>query len=219
MRANLFLCIIISILFSLNSEAKRAGNRAYVQTIEYGYFYARCMPDGNEGDKGRTEIFRVHKDGDELIDIYDWYNQGRLCLGWSPIMGKVAVMRLRQEEHKEFDKQIELSFYLGGKFLKSYTTSDLIKHGAHVPKVQRKDSGPHAVYKSIGCKQVPGTNDYYFAIELKNGITLKFNILNGKLCRIDEKKRIETSPSGSTSTYTDYRLIEIGTEQESAGEI
>ena len=207
MRRSLFFCAITIVLFSYSAKAKRAGNSPYVQaTYDGGFFYARCIPAEKEGSAGKTEILRVRKDGDEVIDRYEWYNGGRIRLGWTSV-GKIAVMRLRQEEYKEFDEQIELSFYLGGKFLKSYSTSDLIKLGADT-KLKKTDFGPRATYIPIGFRQVPKTKDCYFEIDLENGTVLKFNALNGKLCRIDEKKRVETKPS-HTTIYTDYRLIDI----------
>ena len=53
-------------------------------------------------------------------------------MGWSPKAGKVAVMRMRQDEDLPVEKQIEFSFYLGDQFLRSYTTADLVKLGAKV---------------------------------------------------------------------------------------
>lgn len=213
MRLNLFLYSFCVILFYSNSaEAKRAGNRPYVQAFpDGGIFYARCLPDENEGDKGTTEILRVHKDGDKSIDKYEWYNKYGLHLGWSPIVGKVAVMRFRQDEGKEFDKQIELSFYIGGKLLKSYTTADLVKLGARTAR-SSADLGPRALYKPIACKQVPSTNDYYFGIDFGNGTILRFNVLNGKLCRLVEEKQTVTRPNGSIINRTKYSLIDITQE-------
>lgn len=208
MRLSLLTYTIIVILFAHSTEAKRASNYPYAQALpSHGRIYARCIPEENDGDKGSTEIFRVRKGGDELVDKYDWYNKRGIRLGWSPTVGKIAIMRFKQEEGKEFDEQIELSFYLGGELLKTYTTSDLIKLGACVARTS-VDRGPHAEYKPIECRQVPGTNDYYFRIELGDGTVLRFNVLNGRLCRIEEKKREETKPS-HTTTYTDYRLIDI----------
>jgi len=122
-----------------------------------------------------------------------------------------SVMRFRQDEGKEFDKQIELSFYLGGKLLKSYTTADLVKLGARTAR-SSADLGPRAIYKPIECRQVPNTNDYYFAIDLENGTTLRFNVLNGKLCRLVEDKQTVTRPNGSIINRTKYSLIDMKQE-------
>ena len=148
--------------------ADEAGNRPYVQSGPDGVFYARCVPDAVTGSAGRTRVYSVGRDKDDLLETYDWYARG-VTLGWSPTAGKVAVMARRNGA--------ELSFYLGGKLLASYTADDLGKLGVEVTKRQNP-GGP--VFRVVGCEQVPGTNDYDFVIESK-GKRLAFDILTGKL--------------------------------------
>ena len=126
------------------------------------------IPDETTGSAGRTRVYSVGRDKDDLLETYDWYARG-VTLGWSPIAGKVAVMARRNGA--------ELSFYLGGKQLATYTADDLGKLGVEVAKRQNP-GGP--VFRVVGCEQVPGTSDYDFVIESK-GKRLAFDILTGKL--------------------------------------
>ena len=51
----------------------------------------------------------------KFFSRYEWYSAAGLVLAWSPIAGKVGVMRLKQNTGKEPNDQIEFSFYIGGK--------------------------------------------------------------------------------------------------------
>gem|GEM_PF-5590810 len=182
----IFLIAQLSACLAVAKEAY--GLDPYVHSDLDGRFYARCIPAGDSGDKGTTTIFRVRRTDDERFDTYDWYNRNGVVLGWSPIAGKVAVWRLRQEDDSLIPvaNRIEFSFYLGGKLLKSFTTQDLLDRGA---KVQEKTSSANRIgmdYRALGCQQVPWTNDYYFGIELTNGKKIRFDILTG----VEYTKRI-----------------------------
>jgi hypothetical protein len=172
------------------AAAKSAGNRPYVAAFEeQSGFYARCMPAKNAGSEGTTQVLCLRPEGDELITTYAWYNRNGIVLGWSPIAGKIAVMRVRQDVGMDAEKQIEFSFYLGDRFLRSYTTADLVKLGAKVERdANAIEAGigsfsKRAVYRVEGCKQVQGTNDYYFSVRLDESKSLWFDIMTGKLCQ------------------------------------
>jgi hypothetical protein len=150
-----------------------------VQSGPDGVFYARCVPAADGKGPGSTNIFRVRAEKDELVDSYDWYAQGGVVLGWSPIEGKVAVMRVHRGERdagKPAAGQAEVSFYLGGKLLKSYTTRELVELGAEESMTRQ---GHGANYKVVGCEQVPGTNRYLFVIEGKGGRRISIDIITG----------------------------------------
>lgn len=126
------------------------------------------------------------KDGDQVVDRYDWYNRNSLILGWSPIVGKVAVMRLEQDENKPYEQQIEFSFYIGGKSLKSYTTSDLLKMGATTTVSRHDPHSKRAAYDVVGSEQIPGTNEYVFSI-LVGKRKFSFDITTGHLYKESKK--------------------------------
>ena len=193
MREPIAAVILLVTAFGSSLAAKNAGNGAYVVAFgEQSPFYARCLPDESRGSKGTTQIMRVRSKQDETITTYSWYNRNGLVLGWSPKAGKVGVMRVRQDEGLPPEKQVEFSFYLGERHLKSFTTAELVKLGAKVRPDRiaiergRGISAIRAKYRLEGCKQVPRTNDYYFAVRLDDTRTLSFDILTGKLCRIEK---------------------------------
>ncbi len=193
MRESIAAVILLSIAIGSSAAAKRTGNAPFVVAFEeQSPFYARCLPDEKRGSKGTTQIVRVRANGDEVITTYSWYNRNGLVLGWSPKAGKVAVMRVRQDEGLPPEKQVEFSFYLGDQYLQSFTTADLVKLGAGIKRDAAAFEGglsvssKRAEYRVEGCKQVVGTNDYYFTVRLDDTRTLSFDILTGTLCRIEK---------------------------------
>ncbi len=143
-----------------------------------GRFYARCIPAGAEGGKGSTKIFRVESAKDVLVDSYDFYPPHGIWLGWSPIAGKVAVMTRLLEQDPDPKKQVELSFFLGGKKLASYTSDELFNMGA--TKKLDMIGGNCADIEIMGCQQIPGTNEYDFVLRTQKKLFIRFDILTGK---------------------------------------
>jgi len=154
--------------FAAPARADEPGSRPYVHSGADGVLYARCVPDQVTGSAGRTRVYNVGRDTDDLIETYDWYAQGGVRLGWSPAAGKVAVMARRNGA--------ELSFYLGGKPLASYSADDLGRLGVQVAK--RQDPGG-PVFRMVWCEHVPGTNEYDFVIESK-GKRLASDVVTGR---------------------------------------
>ena len=195
MRKSLSAIIVVSLLCAYPVFAKSAGNRPYVVAFsEVGApFYARCIPDEPYGSKGVTQILRVKKEGDEVVTSYAWFNRNGLVLGWSPIAGKVAVMRVRQDEGLPPEKQVEFSFYLGEKLLRSWTTADLTRLGAGTGTGKMSTGGhkrgPRAVYHVEGCIQAHNTNDYYFSVRLNEKTVLAFDVLTGGLVRVERDEK------------------------------
>ncbi len=159
--------------------SKAAVNRAYVQSDLDGQFYVRCVPDSSEGESGSTVLYRVRRDGDEIVDRYDWYSRDGVVLGWSPIVGKVALMRKGGQSSPDRNKQHEFSFYLGGEHLKTYTTEDMVNMGANVPS-KKGARGKRAEIEFSGCHQVPGSNEYVFMVTVNGSETIQFDILTGE---------------------------------------
>ena len=185
--------------------AKAGGNSPYAVTMSNtGPFYARCLPDDLTSSKGVTKILRVQKEGDQLVTTFDWYNRSGILLGWSPTAGKVGVMRLRQDQYLPPEKQIEFSFYLGDQLVRSYTSADLVKLGAvlrpdfiaqEMLSLQPNAAGgtppQRADYQVEGVFQVWNTNDYCYRVKLDATHALNFDIITGRLCRIEKLEREE----------------------------
>jgi len=121
---SLFICL-------LSCEAlasKPVPNFPYIKCGLDGFFYLKAIPKDLSGEAGPTKILKVGKDGDELVDEYNWYTRGELYLGWSPLAGKVALIRLEKEnlELRPHGCEIlKLVFYLGGKEIRSYNKEQL----------------------------------------------------------------------------------------------
>jgi hypothetical protein len=224
MRRFLITAILLMLATCGYAAEKWAANMPYVAVLEeQSPFYARCIPHNIRGSEGITQILRLHLEGDEVIATYAWYNRNGLVLGWSPKAGKVALMRVRQDEGLAVEKQIEFSFYLGNQFLRSYTTADLAKLGARVQPDESaregglKASSMRAVYRVEGCKQVlGGSNDYYFSVRLDETKNLSFDILTGKLCRIEkfgnEQHMILVESAATSNVHNvelDMRLVRM----------
>jgi len=201
LRRVLFLLPLVITSIAL---AKAGGNRPYAATMrEGGPIYARCLPDDLTSSKGTTQIMQVQKEGDQVITTFNWYNRSGILLSWSPTAGKVGVMRLRQDEYLPPDKQIEFSIYLGDQLVRSYTTAELVKLGAVLEhdmaaqemlalKPDTTNFSPmRATYEVEGVFQVWNTNDYYYRVKLDATHTLNFDIVTGRLCRVEKLEREE----------------------------
>jgi hypothetical protein len=107
-------------------------NWAYVQASETdgtagrGDRYAKCLPAGTAGDRGRTLVYRVNSDGgpDVLEHAYDWYATSIHLLGTKDgttvvRMGPWSEGRAASKDHLAF------AVYRGGRLLRSYGTLDV----------------------------------------------------------------------------------------------
>lgn len=196
------------------SAAKASVNRPYVEAIKGGTFYARCIPSGRFDSAGTTDIYRVQKEKDEHVAHYDWYSRDGLVLGWSPIAGEVAVMARPNEPAESPEKQMELSFYLGGKFLRSWSTAELEKLGIPAGLAMEETSGARrAFFQFLGWKQIDNSNEYVFSIGFSDGKRASFDILTGdiyrphKLTQEQAKGLAEEVASGKGIKVEDYALI------------
>lgn len=174
--ARFLLVIVTAAMVGAAFASKPVFNEAYVQSGPGGIFYARCIPDGPKGPEGVTEIYRVRKDGDELLDRYDWYADGGVVLSWSPIAGKVGVLAIHGTIMMPRDPgHVELAMYLGGKLLRKWTTAELQKFE---PKDVQLPVG-RVVGSSVGCEQVANTNEYVYVVNI-GGKRVLFDILTGE---------------------------------------
>lgn len=150
--------------------AGRGENRPTVQSAFGGAIYVRSVPSSDFGDAGKTQVFRVKKDQDELLDEYPVFMRGELYLGWSPLAGKWCLVHVEPEritsndDYRKLGKVSRLAFYMGGKELHSYSGEDLGEMGLDrkVQTLVHRQPGQFLVH---GIRQVPRTNDYVFVIE------------------------------------------------------
>ena len=170
------LPIVAVTLALLSTGFKISGkgeNRPTVQSAFGGAYYVRSVPGADFGTEGKTQVFRVRKDEDELLDEYPVFMRGELFLGWSPLAGKWCLVHLEPErirsndDYTKLGKVSRLTFYMGGKKLHAYSGEELEKMGLKrkVQTLVYRQPGQFLVH---GIRQVPRTNHYVFVIE-KNG--------------------------------------------------
>jgi hypothetical protein len=193
-------------------------NHPTVQSAPGGYAYVRSIPINDYGNEGKTQVFRVVRNGDELLDEYPVYMRGELYLGASPITGKCCLVHLEPEritsnnDFKKMGKVSRLAFYMAGKELVAYTGEDLEKMGLK-DKVQTLVYRHAGQFMVVGIQQVPLINHYVFVIEKiagqgKGTETVCFDVTTGKPIREDSEKRPEPKsranegPTGFAHTQT-----------------
>jgi len=195
---------------------KMAGhgeNQPTVQSAPGGYAYVRSIPSSDYGNEGKTQVFRVRKNGDELLDEYPLYMRGELYLGGSPITGKSCLVHLEPEritsnnDFKKMGKVSRLAFYMGGRELFAYTGEDLEKMGLK-DRVQTLVYRHAGQFMALGIQQVPLTNHYVFVIEkiaekASGTETICFDITTGKPFENDSQRTPE--PKGGANSPADSR--------------
>jgi hypothetical protein len=133
----LFLTIATACVF-LTTGFKMSGrgeNRPTVQSAFDGTYYVRSVPSSDYGTEGKTQVFKVRSNGDELVDEYPVYMRGELYLGWDPIAGKWCLVHLEPErissnnDFEKLGKVSRLAFYMGGKEIMAYTGKELAEMG------------------------------------------------------------------------------------------
>ena len=177
-----FVLLMILFLSSGVVEAKALkGKYFYVKSGLDGFFYLKAYPKNTSGNEGFTRIFKVGE-RDELVDEYPWYTRGELFMGWSPIVGKVALIKLENEhldmEARPSDMVAKLIFYLGGKEIRSYDKEQLQAMGLGYSV--NAFYGRNGDFKVLGVQQIPGTNEYVFSVKKENGEVLSFDIITGE---------------------------------------
>ena len=224
LRALLF-CILASACVLLTTGFKIAGrgeNCPTVQSAFGGTLYVRSVPSSDYGTEGKTQVFRVRSDGDELVDEYPVYMRGELYLGWSPIAGKWCLVHLEPEritsnnDFAKLGKVSRLAFYMGGKEIIAYAGKDLEKMGLK-EKVQTLVYRQPGQFMVNGIQQVSGTNHYVFVIEKtaeqgKGTQTISLDITTGKIFSHDSEKSAE--PKRSTNGRQPNQALERTAKRE-----
>jgi hypothetical protein len=197
---SLIVAIASVLLMTGFKMAGHGENQPTVQSAFGGAIYVRSIPTSDYGTEGKTQVFRVRKNGDELLDEYPVYMRGEVYLGGSPT-GKCCLVHLEPEritsnnDFKKLGKVSRLAFYMGGKELVAYTSEDLEKMGLN-DRVQTLVYRHAGQFMVIGIQQVAPTNHYVFVIEKiaekgRGTETISFDVTTGKLFRGDLEKRPE----------------------------
>ena len=155
-----------------------ASNRVHVKSGTWGRCYAKAVPEGDDGQKGHTTVFRVGKDADVKMISYPWYAQelDLQCnmVGPTGAQGLSIVQRGPWIGGRDPNASVvAVRFYFGPKKVAQYTYAQLtegVKPGArHAPRVSKMRG-----YRWID------SNDYAFDIETEDGVIHSFNPVTGK---------------------------------------
>src|SRR3990167_1569521 len=120
------LCLIYFLLISLHGQYifadDEAGNKMYVKSSECGQYYAKSIPEESYGFKGKTLIFKVDKDSDELVQTYDWYAPQIYIFD-----NGLSIVRLGPwpRGQKASQDHSAIAFFKNGRLLKDYSTLDI----------------------------------------------------------------------------------------------
>jgi hypothetical protein len=150
-------------------------------TAYRGDRYAKCFPGDGRGTKGRTLIYRIRVDADELEDTYDWYSWDVHLAGTSKGTVVVRVASGFRGHHANKD-DLAVGLYIHGKVLKEYSSLDLAKGPDHV-----RPSVSHYAWcrRVIGFRWLtaPGAAalKFGFAVETVDGRLLCFDTVTGAL--------------------------------------
>ena len=198
------VCVSLTTGFEIGG---RGENRPTVQSAFGGSYYVRSVPSSDYGTEGKTQVFKVRSNGDELVDEYPVYMRGELYLGWDPIAGKWCLIHLEPEritsnnDFAKVGKVSRLAFYIGRKEIMAYTGKELEEMGLK-QKVQTLVYRQRGQFMVHGIQQVPGTNYYVFVIEKStekgNGTeTISLDVNTGKKFSDDSWKK--AVPKGSSN--------------------
>ena len=156
-----------------------------------GDHYAKCIPGNDRGTTGRTLIYKVGRERDQLEDTYDWY-----CGSVYPVSTHDGTYVIRFaggfRGSEPRDEDLAVAFYARGKMIRSYSARDLA-------------NGPGSVTTSVShyqwCRQVVGVGwltsekakvlKFGFTVETVDRRQLCFDLKTGELLEGWRPERLE----------------------------
>lgn len=120
-----------AVAMAFSPSADSGKNLPVVHSFDGGRHFVRSIPTEDYNSSGKTEIYRVTSDGDELIEEYAVYMYGDLFFSWCPdqlTWGIVQLEPVRVIDPNDADKLGDISrlaFYLGGKKTREYSHEEL----------------------------------------------------------------------------------------------
>ena len=162
-----------------------ASNRVYVQSSEYGLFYAKSIPSESYGLSGKTQVFQVMPEQDQLLYTYDWYSPEIFISGYlaGPIV-YVVQFGSWNRGHLASEKDLAVAFYKNNKLLKEYSTLDIVKDENNISTSRSH----YTIFrKKLGFRR-PWGNQIIFDVELHSGEILLFDVETGEIISKEEEK-------------------------------
>ncbi|MBN1619957.1 hypothetical protein JW890_04485 [candidate division WOR-3 bacterium] len=172
----LFLTVMTFLFLSGSAFADdEASNRPVVRGSQYGLTYAKSVPDAAYGDLGKTFIYSVGWEKDELICEYNWY-ANEIYLGGP---GETTVVRFGpwQRGGGPEENHFAIGFYRDGKVLRDYSTLEMKNLGSGISV---SVSHYEIFGDRLGFRWTDGDN-YVFEVEGVSGKLFTFDISDGEL--------------------------------------
>ena len=166
---------------------QEAGNRAHVAVGAYGRCYAKSVPDDTYVDRhrGRTRLYRVTRQDDELLAELDWFAQ-RIHLDCNVCADAgscgISVVRLGpwHRGFKASGDELAIAFYLNDRLLGRYSTLDI---AGRAENVSRSVSHYTVFERIVGFKHAR-TDRVHFVVTTHDGRTLTFDAGDGRMVDI-----------------------------------
>ena len=181
------LIIVIS-LIRLGNFAyadDEASNVPFVKSSEYGRIYAKSVPNDYYGSEGKTFIYSVEKEEDQLLYAFDWY-AGQIYLLGS--VGSVIRLGPWARGHEPKVQDLAIGFYLDGKKLKEYSTLDIVMAGYNEPINVRTSISHYTVFEEIMGYRWVRNNIWAFDVKTHEDKILSFDVSTGKLRSPEEEQ-------------------------------
>jgi hypothetical protein len=177
----LILPILLSLLLCAPAFSdEEASNRPLVKSSEWGSYYAKSVPDENYGSKGKTFLYAVEKDKDNLFCTFDWYANQLHILDNGAIVVRLGPWA---RGHQASPDHLAIAFYKDCKELKSYSTLDI----AGTPSNVSSSVSHYQIFEKIAGFRWIVSDDFAFDVTTHDGRTLSFDpVTGGLLSKQDE---------------------------------
>jgi hypothetical protein len=154
-------------------------NEPVVRASEDGRLYAKSVPYDMLGQKGKTQVFRVGREGDTLLCEYDWYAR-RIYLGGGrdPTLIRFGP---RHGGHKPQDEDFAIGIYRNGKVIREYSTLQMQKMGSGVLATV---SFYHVLKEGLGFRlfgRVPAQRRRVYEVKGVSGKVFAFDLQTGEI--------------------------------------
>ncbi|MCA9398606.1 MAG: hypothetical protein KC618_02570 [Candidatus Omnitrophica bacterium] len=184
MRSILLAFLFYFTLSSIGFADEEASNRTYVKSSEYGQFYVKSVPAESYGLAGKTRVYWVKDEQDQLLFTYDWYSPELYIYGFAP-GSPVYVVKFGpwHRGHLANHNDLAIAFYKNDQLLKEYSTLDIVKDDKNVST----SVSHYTMFKKRMGFRRPWGNQIIFDVQTLDDKILSFNTETGELISQEEE--------------------------------
>lgn len=180
--------VVFSVLAGHVFADSEAPKTPYARASKDGGVYAKCFPDDSSGEQGKTEVYRMGKEGEELLCSFDWF-PGDIYLvdNFRNFGDFYAVVRIGHwsRGNEPNDQDLAIAFYRGCKEVRRYSTADIVRLGFVDPGNVKKSVSHYTVFQKIEGFKFLDFDKYEFDVVTEEGRRLSFDVTTGEL-RVNE---------------------------------